>query len=172
MQFSRRVLLTVIDADRMLSSADLTDDTGNTLVSLRTSVVTSRSVNGTVANQARGAVIGHESGVGFSFNRWKAGLESVCQVLKCKKLFSLSLEGHAIFKLTYLSNHDYKALYFECDAATVNEIVLKVSLHSDISHNISPPSYPFIHLSISPSLHPSISLSPSIHPSVFICLSD
>lgn len=36
--------------------------------------------------------------------------------------------GHAIFKLTYLSNHDYKPLYFESDAATVNEIVLKVSL--------------------------------------------
>ncbi|TRZ01295.1 hypothetical protein DNTS_018628 [Danionella cerebrum] len=35
--------------------------------------------------------------------------------------------SHAIFKLTYLSNHDYKALYFECDAATVNEIVLKVN---------------------------------------------
>uniref|UniRef100_A0A8C7DR18 Target of rapamycin complex 2 subunit MAPKAP1 n=1 Tax=Oncorhynchus kisutch TaxID=8019 RepID=A0A8C7DR18_ONCKI len=35
--------------------------------------------------------------------------------------------SHAIFKLTYLSNHDYKPLYFECDAATVNEIVLKVS---------------------------------------------
>lgn len=40
--------------------------------------------------------------------------------------FSLS-PGHAIFKLTYLSNHDYKHLYFESDAATVNEIVLKVS---------------------------------------------
>ncbi|XP_060768985.1 target of rapamycin complex 2 subunit MAPKAP1 isoform X3 [Neoarius graeffei] len=35
--------------------------------------------------------------------------------------------SHAIFKLTYLSNHDYKVLYFECDAATVNEIVLKVN---------------------------------------------
>ncbi|KAA8578826.1 hypothetical protein FQN60_003435 [Etheostoma spectabile] len=34
---------------------------------------------------------------------------------------------HAIFKLTYLSNHDYKPLYFESDAATVNEIVLKVN---------------------------------------------
>jgi hypothetical protein len=42
---------------------------------------------------------------------------------------SLSL-GHAIFKLTYLSNHDYKHLYFESDAATVNEIVLKVSIPS------------------------------------------
>lgn len=42
-------------------------------------------------------------------------------------MFSLCLEGHAIFKLTYLSNHDYKPLYFESDAATVNEIVLKVS---------------------------------------------
>lgn len=39
----------------------------------------------------------------------------------------VSLTGHAIFKLTYLSNHDYKPLYFESDAATVNEIVLKVS---------------------------------------------
>lgn len=39
----------------------------------------------------------------------------------------LCLLGHAIFKLTYLSNHDYKPLYFESDAATVNEIVLKVS---------------------------------------------
>lgn len=37
------------------------------------------------------------------------------------------LAGHAIFKLTYLSNHDYKPLYFESDAATINEIVLKVS---------------------------------------------
>lgn len=37
--------------------------------------------------------------------------------------------GHAIFKLTYLSNHDYKVLYFECDAATVNEIVLKVNYY-------------------------------------------
>lgn len=36
--------------------------------------------------------------------------------------------GHAIFKLTYLSNHDYKHLYFESDAATINEIVLKVSV--------------------------------------------
>uniref|UniRef100_A0A3P8V7P0 MAPK associated protein 1 n=1 Tax=Cynoglossus semilaevis TaxID=244447 RepID=A0A3P8V7P0_CYNSE len=35
--------------------------------------------------------------------------------------------NHAIFKLTYLSNHDYKPLYFESDAATVNEIVLKVN---------------------------------------------
>uniref|UniRef100_A0A8C5H100 Target of rapamycin complex 2 subunit MAPKAP1 n=1 Tax=Gouania willdenowi TaxID=441366 RepID=A0A8C5H100_GOUWI len=35
--------------------------------------------------------------------------------------------SHAIFKVTYLSNHDYKALYFESDAATVNEIVLKVN---------------------------------------------
>uniref|UniRef100_A0A670KIT5 Target of rapamycin complex 2 subunit MAPKAP1 n=1 Tax=Podarcis muralis TaxID=64176 RepID=A0A670KIT5_PODMU len=38
---------------------------------------------------------------------------------------SLTL-SHAIFKLAYLSNHDYKHLYFESDAATVNEIVLKV----------------------------------------------
>ncbi|XP_026568231.1 target of rapamycin complex 2 subunit MAPKAP1 [Pseudonaja textilis] len=35
--------------------------------------------------------------------------------------------SHAIFKLTYLSNHDYKHLYFESDAATVNEIVLKMN---------------------------------------------
>ncbi|XP_029940636.1 target of rapamycin complex 2 subunit MAPKAP1 isoform X1 [Salarias fasciatus] len=35
--------------------------------------------------------------------------------------------SHAIFKLTYLSNHDYKPLYFESDATTVNEIVLKVN---------------------------------------------
>ncbi|XP_074067668.1 target of rapamycin complex 2 subunit MAPKAP1 isoform X4 [Macrotis lagotis] len=35
--------------------------------------------------------------------------------------------SHAMFKLTYLSNHDYKHLYFESDAATVNEIVLKVN---------------------------------------------
>uniref|UniRef100_A0A6I8N7I8 Target of rapamycin complex 2 subunit MAPKAP1 n=1 Tax=Ornithorhynchus anatinus TaxID=9258 RepID=A0A6I8N7I8_ORNAN len=35
--------------------------------------------------------------------------------------------SHAIFKLTYLSNHDSKHLYFESDAATVNEIVLKVN---------------------------------------------
>lgn len=42
-------------------------------------------------------------------------------------VFPLCLVGHAIFKLTYLSNHDYKPLYFESDAATVNEIVLKVS---------------------------------------------
>lgn len=32
-----------------------------------------------------------------------------------------------MFKLTYLSSHDYKHLYFESDAATVSEIVLKVS---------------------------------------------
>lgn len=44
-----------------------------------------------------------------------------------KHAFPLCLTGHAIFKLTYLSNHDYKPLYFESDAATVNEIVLKVS---------------------------------------------
>ncbi|XP_058528102.1 target of rapamycin complex 2 subunit MAPKAP1 isoform X2 [Ochotona princeps] len=35
--------------------------------------------------------------------------------------------SHAIFKLTYLSNHDYKHLYFESDAATVSEVVLKVN---------------------------------------------
>ncbi|XP_076424949.1 target of rapamycin complex 2 subunit MAPKAP1 isoform X6 [Peromyscus maniculatus bairdii] len=35
--------------------------------------------------------------------------------------------GHAVFKLTYLSSHDYKHLYFESDAATVSEIVLKVN---------------------------------------------
>ena len=38
--------------------------------------------------------------------------------------------SHAICKLSYLSNHDYKHLYFESDAATVNEIVLKVSVPS------------------------------------------
>ncbi|KAF6125650.1 MAPK associated protein 1 [Phyllostomus discolor] len=35
--------------------------------------------------------------------------------------------SHAIFKLTYLSNHDYKHLYFESDSATVSEIMLKVN---------------------------------------------
>ncbi|KAG8554317.1 hypothetical protein GDO81_003757 [Engystomops pustulosus] len=35
--------------------------------------------------------------------------------------------SHAMFKLTYLNNHDYKHVYFESDAATVNEIVLKVN---------------------------------------------
>lgn len=45
-------------------------------------------------------------------------------------VFPPCLTGHAIFKLTYLSNHDYKPLYFESDAATVNEIVLKVSSSS------------------------------------------
>ncbi|KAK2818755.1 hypothetical protein Q5P01_024316 [Channa striata] len=35
--------------------------------------------------------------------------------------------NHAIFKITHLSNHDFKALYFESDAVTVNEIVLKVN---------------------------------------------
>ncbi|XP_069097866.1 target of rapamycin complex 2 subunit MAPKAP1 isoform X2 [Pleurodeles waltl] len=35
--------------------------------------------------------------------------------------------SHSIFKLTYLSNHDYKHQYFESDSATVNEIVLKVN---------------------------------------------
>ncbi|XP_051022450.1 target of rapamycin complex 2 subunit MAPKAP1 isoform X2 [Acomys russatus] len=35
--------------------------------------------------------------------------------------------SHAVFKLTYLSSHDYKHLYFESDAATVSEIVLKVN---------------------------------------------
>ncbi len=49
-------------------------------------------------------------------------------LLNVKKVFYGFFVGHAIFKLTYLSNHDYKALYFECDAATVNEIVLKVGL--------------------------------------------
>lgn len=42
------------------------------------------------------------------------------------------LSGHAIFKLIYLSNHDYKVLYFESDAATVNEIVLKVKYPSKV----------------------------------------
>ncbi|XP_077354153.1 target of rapamycin complex 2 subunit MAPKAP1 isoform X3 [Festucalex cinctus] len=35
--------------------------------------------------------------------------------------------NHAIFKITYLSNHDYKPLYFESDSTTVSEIVLKVN---------------------------------------------
>ncbi|XP_072908718.1 target of rapamycin complex 2 subunit MAPKAP1 isoform X2 [Hemitrygon akajei] len=35
--------------------------------------------------------------------------------------------SHAIFKLTYLSNHDHKHLYFEADTNTVNEIVLKIN---------------------------------------------
>uniref|UniRef100_A0A8C4SBZ0 Target of rapamycin complex 2 subunit MAPKAP1 n=1 Tax=Erpetoichthys calabaricus TaxID=27687 RepID=A0A8C4SBZ0_ERPCA len=39
--------------------------------------------------------------------------------------------SHAIFKITYLSHHDFKAvfktLFFESDAATVNEIVLKLN---------------------------------------------
>lgn len=52
------------------------------------------------------------------------GLLSIC--ISLNMLF-LCLTGHAIFKVTYLSNHDYKPLYFESDAATVNEIVLKVS---------------------------------------------
>lgn len=47
--------------------------------------------------------------------------------LYCETQFSSVSSGHAIFKVTYLSNHDYKPLYFESDAATVNEIVLKVS---------------------------------------------
>lgn len=52
---------------------------------------------------------------------WKSPPLPLCVSLCCAVL-----AGHAIFKLTYLSNHDYKALYFESDAATVNEIVLKV----------------------------------------------
>ena len=51
---------------------------------------------------------------------------------------SAVLVGHAIFKLTYLSNHDYKALYFESDAATVNEIVLKVRAGSPPPPSPSP----------------------------------
>lgn len=47
-------------------------------------------------------------------------------------LFFSLLAGHAIFKLIYLNNHDYKALYFECDAATVNEIVLKVKSYTTV----------------------------------------
>uniref|UniRef100_H0XSN3 Target of rapamycin complex 2 subunit MAPKAP1 n=1 Tax=Otolemur garnettii TaxID=30611 RepID=H0XSN3_OTOGA len=35
--------------------------------------------------------------------------------------------SHAIFKLTYPSNHNYKHLYFELDAATITEIMLKVN---------------------------------------------
>lgn len=47
-------------------------------------------------------------------------------------LLSCCSAGHAIFKITYHNNHDYKALYFESDAATVNEIVLKVSSSSEL----------------------------------------
>lgn len=56
--------------------------------------------------------------------------------------FFLVFTGHAIFKLTYLSNHDYKHFYFESDAATVNEIVLKVS----IKFSCDPKSWVFYHL--------------------------
>lgn len=57
-------------------------------------------------------------------DQWVFSVVYFCLI---KHAFPLCLTGHAIFKLTYLSNHDYKPLYFESDAATVNEIVLKVS---------------------------------------------
>lgn len=57
----------------------------------------------------------------------KERLVDLCAFLACWTCFLLFYTGHAIFKITYHSNHDYKALYFESDAATVNEIVLKVS---------------------------------------------
>lgn len=65
-----------------------------------------------------------------SADRQRNGYRCIISVLYfclIKHGFPLSLLGHAIFKVTYLSNHDYKPLYFESDAATVNEIVLKVS---------------------------------------------
>uniref|UniRef100_A0A670KLR0 Target of rapamycin complex 2 subunit MAPKAP1 n=1 Tax=Podarcis muralis TaxID=64176 RepID=A0A670KLR0_PODMU len=49
-----------------------------------------------------------------------------CELLCTCDLAEEKSPSHAIFKLAYLSNHDYKHLYFESDAATVNEIVLKV----------------------------------------------
>lgn len=67
------------------------------------------------------------------------------------RLFSLSLSpGHAIFKLTYLSNHDYKHLYFESDAATINEIVLKVSVLSPGAGCAGPASTRFPGLAAAP----------------------
>ncbi|XP_028571891.1 target of rapamycin complex 2 subunit MAPKAP1 isoform X8 [Podarcis muralis] len=50
-----------------------------------------------------------------------------CELLCTCDLAEEKSPSHAIFKLAYLSNHDYKHLYFESDAATVNEIVLKVN---------------------------------------------
>lgn len=55
-----------------------------------------------------------------------------CDLLCACDLAEEKSPSHAVFKLTYLSSHDYKHLYFESDAATVSEIVLKVSsVHSD-----------------------------------------
>lgn len=66
--------------------------------------------------------------------RWREGVIGVISAsfvlsisISLNMIFLCVLTGHAIFKVTYLSNHDYKPLYFESDAATVNEIVLKVS---------------------------------------------
>lgn len=58
--------------------------------------------------------------------------------------------GHAIFKLTYLSNHDYKHLYFESDAATINEIVLKVSVLGPGASCAGPASTRFSGLAAAP----------------------
>lgn len=67
------------------------------------------------------------------------------------RLFSLFLSlGHAIFKLTYLSNHDYKHLYFESDAATINEIVLKVSVLGPGARCAGPASTRFSGLAAAP----------------------
>ncbi|XP_061406668.1 target of rapamycin complex 2 subunit MAPKAP1 isoform X1 [Lethenteron reissneri] len=35
--------------------------------------------------------------------------------------------AHAMFKLVYLNNHDYKHQFFQADASTINEIVLKIN---------------------------------------------
>ncbi|XP_021039691.1 target of rapamycin complex 2 subunit MAPKAP1 isoform X2 [Mus caroli] len=50
-----------------------------------------------------------------------------CDLLCACGLAEEKSPSHAVFKLTYLSSHDYKHLYFESDAATVSEIVLKVN---------------------------------------------
>ncbi|NP_001349850.1 target of rapamycin complex 2 subunit MAPKAP1 isoform X2 [Mus musculus] len=50
-----------------------------------------------------------------------------CDLLCACDLAEEKSPSHAVFKLTYLSSHDYKHLYFESDAATVSEIVLKVN---------------------------------------------
>lgn len=59
---------------------------------------------------------------------WNDGRSSGVSPAGNPSTLSFLSPGHAIFKLTYLSNHDYKHLYFESDAATVNEIMLKVSV--------------------------------------------
>ncbi|XP_054092772.1 target of rapamycin complex 2 subunit MAPKAP1 isoform X12 [Callithrix jacchus] len=70
--------------------------------------------------------------------------------------------SHAIFKLTYLSNHDYKHLYFESDAATVNEIVLKM-------RKLRPCCWKEVELAQGPPLWPP---TPPSHPpaSLGLCL--